>query len=248
MTFLVGLADVSIWKCMSACFIAHVACSHQHCRRKSRERTFTGQGTAGLTRDHLQRDTRKDIWQQYWYCQWSKFYTTFSTSALSRFLPSIVWQTMIYGPLSYAHSIHKWHPQGLFLSPTLDVKQSNCRWAGDRKYGRSTGSVRGLNLDVFTMTMTCLSLDLPSLHVARVYLFSDAVKLPAYRDWTDRRHLGTPPLPFLFLVQIPASSKNTVVECGDRRSLRRLQKKISRHLLRLRPWSLIDSLSYQYIM
>ena len=46
---------------MSACFTTHVACSHQHCRRKSRERTFTGQGTAGLTRDHLQRDTRKDM-------------------------------------------------------------------------------------------------------------------------------------------------------------------------------------------
>ena len=61
MHFLVGLAGVAIWKYMSACFITHVACSHQHCRRKSRERTFTGQGTAGLTRDHLQRDTRKDM-------------------------------------------------------------------------------------------------------------------------------------------------------------------------------------------
>lgn len=41
----------------------HVCMFHhdQHCRRKSRERTFTGQGTAGLTRDHLQRDTRKDM-------------------------------------------------------------------------------------------------------------------------------------------------------------------------------------------
>lgn len=288
MHFLVGLAGVAIWKYMSACFITHVACSHQHCRRKSRERTFTGQGTAGLTRDHLQRDTRKDMTAVLRTVNEINsaqpvdvlHISSFTISSINSMTYHDIWTFIIctfYIILSIMNVSQIFLQTNVgsgregFFNVSLQVSRWSKVWSKHWKSPRS-GLLRRFAELFETMSWLSEGFHYDYNYVCDLYTlfflfmlhfwietcrFSFGICFSwcgetsgLFGDWTDRIHLGTPPLPFVLSYRSQLRHKTRLVEC-DRRSHRRLQKKISSHLLRLRPpgaWLIHYHESYQYIM
>ncbi len=121
-----------MWKWISACFITHVACATNTTVQEEEQRPNPNLHWTNNSRLDQRTNAKRHVKRHdSSYCQWNKFCTCwYEISALSRFLP---------------YPIHKWHPQRLSLRYFSNVEDLNCRWTSDRKYGRSTGSVWGLD-------------------------------------------------------------------------------------------------------